>query len=112
MSSDMCGFTLLDNAAKFSPKGGSVRISLARTGEGICAAVIDHGPGMDAETCRHIFDQFYQGDTSHRTEGNGLGLAMVKKIVDLHGGEIRVNTAPGNGSSFIVILPEGFETEN
>ncbi len=103
---------LLDNAAKFSPKGGSVRISLARTGEGICAAVTDHGPGMDAETCRHIFDQFYQGDTSHRTEGNGLGLAMVKKIVDLHGGEIRVNTAPGNGSSFIVILPEGFETEN
>lgn len=49
------------------------------------AAITDHGPGMDEKTAGHVFEQFYQGDTSHKTQGNGLGLAMVKKIVQLHG---------------------------
>lgn len=96
---------LLDNAAKFSPDGGSVVVNLRIEKDGIVLSVTDHGCGMDEETRRHIFDQFYQGDTSHRTQGNGLGLAMAKKIALLHGGEIIVDSQPGNGSCFTVTLP-------
>ena len=67
-------------------------------------AVTDQGCGMDAETCRHIFEQFYQGDTSHRTQGNGLGLAMAQKIAALHGGAVTVDSRPGSGSCFTVVL--------
>lgn len=68
-------------------------------------AVTDHGCGMDAETCRYIFEQFYQGDTqSHRTQGNGLGLAMAQKIAALHGGAVTVDSRPGSGSCFTVVL--------
>ena len=59
---------------------------------------------MDAETCRHIFEQFYQGDTSHRTQGNGLGLAMAQKIAALHGGAVTVDSRPRSGSCFTVVL--------
>ena len=96
---------LLDNAAKFSPDGSSVVVNLRIEKDGIVLSVTDHGCGMDEETRRHIFDQFYQGDTSHRTQGNGLGLAMAKKIALLHGGEITVDSQPGNGSCFTVTLP-------
>ncbi|MEE3457450.1 MAG: HAMP domain-containing sensor histidine kinase [Lachnospiraceae bacterium] len=95
---------ILDNAAKFSPEGEVVNVTLHKKGGEIIAAVTDHGPGMDEKTKAHIFEQFYQGDTSHRSQGNGLGLAMVRKIVDLHGGKISVDSSPGNGSSFTVIL--------
>ena len=66
--------------------------------------ITDQGAGMDAETQAHIFEQFYQGDTSHTTQGNGLGLSMVKKVLELHGGSIAVDSAPGQGSSFTVTL--------
>ena len=95
---------ILDNAAKFSPEGEVVNITLHKKGGEIIAAVTDHGPGMDEKTKAHIFEQFYQGDTSHRSQGNGLGLAMVRKIVELHGGKVSVVSSPGNGSSFTVIL--------
>lgn len=95
---------ILDNAAKFSPEGEVVNVTLHKKGGEIIAAVTDHGPGMDEKTKAHIFEQFYQGDTSHRSQGNGLGLAMVRKIVELHGGKISVDSSPGNGSSFTVIL--------
>lgn len=95
---------ILDNAAKFSPEGEVVSVTLHKKDGEIIAAVTDHGPGMDEKTKAHIFEQFYQGDTSHRSQGNGLGLAMVRKIVDLHGGKISVDSSPGNGSSFTVIL--------
>ncbi|MBP3217701.1 MAG: HAMP domain-containing histidine kinase [Lachnospiraceae bacterium] len=116
---------LLDNAAKFSEAGGLISItlthvdahnalnlnlnagSLAGSHNGcreIAVAVTDHGPGMDEETKAHIFDQFYQGDTSHKTQGNGLGLSMVRKIVSLHEGRIEVDSSPGNGSCFTVYL--------
>lgn len=95
---------ILDNAAKFSPEGGVIGVTLQRKEDRIIAAVTDQGPGMDEKTAAHIFEQFYQGDTSHKTQGNGLGLAMVRKVVNLHGGTIHVDTEPGNGSCFTVFL--------
>ena len=95
---------ILDNAAKFSPDGDTVGVTLRQKNDRLIAAITDHGPGMDEKTVSHIFEQFYQGDTSHKTQGNGLGLAMVRKIVQLHGGEVSVDTAPGRGSCFIIVL--------
>lgn len=96
---------LLDNAAKFSPEGGQITLRLRKDADAFVVAVTDHGEGMDAGTQAHIFEQFYQGDTSHTTQGNGLGLSMVKKVLELHGGSIRVDSAPGQGSCFTVTLP-------
>ena len=96
---------LLDNAVKFSPSGGEVELTLRQAEQGVEVTVRDYGPGMDKTVQSHIFDQFYQGDTSHKTEGNGLGLAMVKKIVALHGGNVTVKSIPGQGSTFEVTLP-------
>lgn len=95
---------LLDNAAKFSPENGTISVTLHREQGSPVVAVTDHGCGIDAETCRHIFEQFYQGDTSHRTQGNGLGLAMAQKIAALHGGAVTVDSRPGSGSCFTVVL--------
>ena len=95
---------LLDNAVKFTPAGGKIGVSLRKTENGAEITVSDTGPGMDEETLSRVFEQFYQGDTSHRTQGNGLGLAMVKKIASLHGGSVSVDTAPGRGSCFTVVL--------
>ena len=95
---------LLDNAAKFSPENGTISVTLHREQGSPVVAVTDQGCGMDAETCRHIFEQFYQGDTSHRTQGNGLGLAMAQKIAALHGGAVTVDSRPGSGSCFTVVL--------
>ena len=92
---------LLDNAVKFSPPGGTLK----QEGNILAAAIRDEGPGMDENVQAHIFDQFYQGDASHRTEGNGLGLTIVRRIVALHGGDVRVESAPENGSVFTVRLP-------
>jgi signal transduction histidine kinase len=78
---------LLDNAAKFSPEGGTVAVNLRKAKNALMVSVTDQGEGMRADTQAHIFEQFYQGDTSHTTQGNGLGLAMVKKVLELHGGE-------------------------
>ena len=96
---------LLDNAAKFSPEDGQVAVTLRTEKNALVVSVTDHGEGMDATTQEHIFEQFYQGDTSHTTQGNGLGLSMVKKVLELHGGSIRVDSAPGQGSCFTVTLP-------
>lgn len=95
---------LLDNAAKFSPDGGTVGVTLHTEPSAVVVAVTDQGCGMDEETRRHIFEQFYQGDTSHKTQGNGLGLAMAQKIAALHGGTITVDSHPNSGSCFTVIL--------
>ena len=95
---------LLDNAAKFSPENGTISVTLHCEQGRPVVAVTDQGCGMDDETCCHIFEQFYQGDTSHRTQGNGLGLAMAQKIAALHGGAVTVDSRPGSGSCFTVVL--------
>lgn len=96
---------LLDNAFKFSPPGAPLEVGIRPEGGSIAVWVQDAGPGMSQEVQLRIFEQFYQADPSHATAGNGLGLAMVKKIVSLHGGQIQVDSAPGQGSRFTVHLP-------
>ena len=95
---------LLSNAVKFTDKGG-VSVSLRKEGEHAVVTVSDTGCGISAVTGEHIFEQFYQGDTSHASEGNGLGLALVKKVISVLGGEICVKSEEGKGSTFRVILP-------
>ena len=99
---DMVWNNLLSNAVKFTPEGGTIRVRMYRQEDSAVVTVTDSGCGMDRETLRHIFDKFYQGDTSHATQGNGLGLALAKRIVDLLDGAISVQSIPGKGSEFAV----------
>ncbi|MCF2650961.1 sensor histidine kinase, partial [Niallia circulans] len=82
--------------------GGLIQITLTKTKEEICFIIQDNGSGMDKHTKAHLFDKFYQGDTSHSKSGNGLGLALVKRIVQLCHGEIYVESEKDCGSIFIV----------
>ena len=79
---------LLGNAIKFSPEGGRLAVRLRREGAWAVCSVGDEGPGMDEATRRRVFEKFFQGDTAHTTSGNGLGLSLVKRIVDLCGGSV------------------------
>lgn len=96
---------LFSNAVKFTQPGGTVKVSLAARGEFAVVTVADSGCGISAEVGRHIFEKFYQGDPSHTTQGNGLGLALVRRVTDIMGGEISVESQPGQGSVFTVRLP-------
>jgi signal transduction histidine kinase len=96
---------LIDNAVKYSREGGLVQIALSKMDNALCVFVRDHGIGMSEETRLRAFEQFYQGEASHAREGNGLGLSIVKRIVDMHNGKVEVESAPKQGTLISVWLP-------
>ena len=93
---------LFSNAFKFTEEGGSVSLQLTATEHHAIVKVKDTGCGMTAEVGAHIFEKFYQGDTSHSVQGNGLGLALVKRVIDILQGEIGVESIVGIGTTFTV----------
>ena len=97
---------LLDNAIKHSPNGGVIHVGIRQTDTLFTVTITDHGDGMSEEVQKHMFEKFYQGDSSHKAEGNGLGLALAARIVELCKGTIKVESSPGNGAAFSVALPK------
>lgn len=95
---------LFSNAVKFTEPGGKIGLSMRTDGEDAVIRVEDTGCGIPPEVGRHIFEKFYQGDTSHAAQGNGLGLALVRRVIDITGGDISVNSEVGKGSVFTVRL--------
>ena len=96
---------LLDNAIKFSPDYGTISLAIHLQGQTVVFSFADQGEGMSEETAAHIFDKFYQGDTSHGTKGNGLGLTITKRIIELHGGSIAIASTGKEGTVFEIRLP-------
>ena len=95
---------LISNAVKFNPHGGLIRIRLEKKGRQIRFTIDDCGPGVSEDAKKRIFDKFYQADSSHKAEGSGLGLALVKRILAFENGEISVDNIPGGGCRFAVTL--------
>ena len=95
---------LFSNAVKFTEPGGKITVTLTADESDAVVRVSDTGCGISPEVGAHIFEKFYQGDTSHATEGNGLGLALVKRVVDITGADIAVSSEPGRGTTFTVRL--------
>jgi signal transduction histidine kinase len=98
-------FNLAENAIKYTPPGGIIEVTLAQQESNAVLEVKDNGPGIAPQAQEHIFDRFYRGDPAREGSGTGLGLALVRSIVQLHQGEIRVISALGQGSNFRVTLP-------
>ena len=101
---------LFSNAVKFTEKGGVIAITLKKVENNAIVSVSDSGCGISAEAGARLFDKFYQGDTSHAHEGNGLGLALVKKVIDILGGEIFVESEINKGSTFTVTIRDNVES--
>ena len=95
---------LLGNAIKFSPQGGTIQMQLRSQGSAIQFTIDDSGPGISETALKHIYEKFYQADTSHKEEGNGLGLALVKRILALEHGTIQAENLPKGGCRFTVTL--------
>jgi len=99
---------LLDNAAKWSPQGGTIHVGCEDEGELVAIQVRDEGPGIPEQDLPRVFERFYKGEASRATSGVGLGLAIVKHLVRAHGGTATVESRPGEGASFTVRLPRMF----
>jgi signal transduction histidine kinase len=96
---------LVDNAVKFSPSGTRVRVSAEAGSAGLAVRVEDQGPGVSADELPHVFERFYRGRAAAAAPGSGLGLAIAKNLARLHGGDIAVQSSPGQGSTFTLRLP-------
>lgn len=96
---------ILDNAIKHSPAGSVIHVNIQAADKELTVTIADHGEGMTEEVQKHIFEKFYQGDNSRTAEGNGLGLSLVKRIVELCNGTVSVQSMPGQGAAFSVTLP-------
>ena len=97
---------LFSNAIKFTEPGGSIMLMETSDSETVYVSVRDTGCGMDENTKKHIFEKFYQGDTSHAMAGNGLGLALALRVLQLNNFQIKVESVPGHGSTFTVVMPK------
>lgn len=95
---------LISNAVKYTDYGGGIYVSLKKESNKTVVRISDTGCGMTAETQKHCFEKFYQGDSSHSQEGNGLGLALVKQVVNMLDGEVNVTSEMGKGTEFTVII--------
>ncbi len=102
---------LISNAIKFSPRGDTITLTLKNRDNMVIFSVVDNGSGLSEEAKKHVFDKFYQDNTVHKTNGNGLGLALVKKIVTLSGGSVFADNSKQGGAIFTVILPYQKNTE-
>lgn len=98
-------YNIIGNAIKFSKQEGVVEVDLFEENKKVVVKITDHGEGMSEDVLKYIFEKFYQGDQSRLVEGNGLGLALVKRIIDISNGEIHVDSKEGEGSCFTVTLP-------
>lgn len=96
---------LISNAVKFSPRGGTIKIRLTENDDRILFIIDDEGPGISQNARKHIFDKFYQEDSSHKQDGNGLGLALVKRILDTLRGDVTTENLTPKGCRFSVTLP-------
>ena len=97
---------IVSNAIKFTPENGRISVAIKDEEKQCVLSIEDNGCGMDDETIKHIFDKFYQADTSHKMKGNGLGLAMVRQIINLLNADINVSSSLGNGTAFTIVLPK------
>jgi signal transduction histidine kinase len=98
-------FNLAENAIKYTPRGGRIEVTLEQQDRSAVLQVKDNGPGIPPDAQEHIFDRFYRGDPAREGSGTGLGLALVRSIVQLHRGQIHMSSDVAQGSCFRVTLP-------
>lgn len=98
---------ILDNAIKFSPHGSEIYLNISKNNDLLIFTVADEGKGMSETEAKHAFDRFFQGDISHKSSGHGIGLAISKKICELHKGNIRIKQTDETGTVFEITLPSG-----